>query len=629
MSEKFYYGKAKTYYTILLEAGSRDAKANPTLATGDVQISKDGGAFANLATLPTVSPASGVQVKIVLSATECQAKDITIRFKDQTATAEWEEQTIIFELVDAREGKVCLNTTTLVDRTGPNSGQITRAGYPNYIAIFTSDSSGGSNELKLGASLIGAIVFHPASGKHATILGGYWFNDSNNLAYNPFGIVSDTRFNVRDSASTVLNTSWSGSDINEDTHGNGWTFVCLDNGLAGGIDHSGEALEIWVDSSNITELDVTDKSRMSLRHLKIYNDLGNGEYCIDLYGDQAARFWADAGNAVDVSTDNSGSHGLACYGAGTGRGIFAAEIGAKFDVDGVTGAGILEVLKKILDDNGGADFDATTDSLEKIAAAAGGGTVDANLISIGGVTLASGNAVLDLKQVNVINADALSSAINIQGAENGIDIDGGVNGILFENQTETGLRFDSSSAFSGIYMNLTNSQAEGITIESDGHVFSGIASNRGALYFESQVAGSDDHDATINIRNTGGIWDGISISAPNNGITVDGSNLDISASNSDLGFPTEMDISASGLIAINAEMVDVLFTDTIPEILPGTPAKEPTIANGIMLSYMALRNKKTQTQALTELYNDAGIVICDAAYTDDGVTATSEKFVTP
>jgi len=59
-------------------------KVNPTIATGDFQVSKDFGAFANLTTLPTVTPASGRQVKISLSATEMNADNVTIQCVDQT-----------------------------------------------------------------------------------------------------------------------------------------------------------------------------------------------------------------------------------------------------------------------------------------------------------------------------------------------------------------------------------------------------------------------------------------------------------------------------------------------------------------------------------------------------------------
>lgn len=70
-------------------ANPGNAKANPTIAAGDFQISKDGGAFANLATLPAVTPASGRAVKISLSATEMTADNVVIQCVDQTSPKEW------------------------------------------------------------------------------------------------------------------------------------------------------------------------------------------------------------------------------------------------------------------------------------------------------------------------------------------------------------------------------------------------------------------------------------------------------------------------------------------------------------------------------------------------------------
>lgn len=64
-------------------------KANPTIAAGDFQISKDGGAYANLATLPSVSPASGTDILISLSSTEMNADVVVITGIDQTSPKEW------------------------------------------------------------------------------------------------------------------------------------------------------------------------------------------------------------------------------------------------------------------------------------------------------------------------------------------------------------------------------------------------------------------------------------------------------------------------------------------------------------------------------------------------------------
>lgn len=69
-------------------ASSGHFQVNPTLAAGDVQVSKDGGALANLATLPTVTPAGGRIVRVQLSATEMDADKVTVVFAD-AAGDEW------------------------------------------------------------------------------------------------------------------------------------------------------------------------------------------------------------------------------------------------------------------------------------------------------------------------------------------------------------------------------------------------------------------------------------------------------------------------------------------------------------------------------------------------------------
>lgn len=74
--------------------------ASPTLAAGDFKISKDGGAFANLDTLPANSPAGSVNVVVSLSASEMTASKITVTGID-AAGAEWED---IAANIDVPEG---------------------------------------------------------------------------------------------------------------------------------------------------------------------------------------------------------------------------------------------------------------------------------------------------------------------------------------------------------------------------------------------------------------------------------------------------------------------------------------------------------------------------------------------
>ena len=78
-----------TYVALADMSAAASYKANPTIASGDFKISKDGGALANLSTLPTVAPAAGIAVKIELSSTEMNADNVFIQAIDQTSPKEW------------------------------------------------------------------------------------------------------------------------------------------------------------------------------------------------------------------------------------------------------------------------------------------------------------------------------------------------------------------------------------------------------------------------------------------------------------------------------------------------------------------------------------------------------------
>lgn len=92
------YGTATTVDGFgLRTSGAEDLKANPTLATGDVRISKDGGALANLATLPAVTPASSRLIEVSLSAAELSCKRATVVFVDQTGSKEWQDALFTIE----------------------------------------------------------------------------------------------------------------------------------------------------------------------------------------------------------------------------------------------------------------------------------------------------------------------------------------------------------------------------------------------------------------------------------------------------------------------------------------------------------------------------------------------------
>lgn len=78
------------YFELVDQSNRPDFKANPTLANGDIKISLDGGAYNNIASLPTVSPAGGTQVEAILSQAEWNADLVKIICSD-VADDEWDD----------------------------------------------------------------------------------------------------------------------------------------------------------------------------------------------------------------------------------------------------------------------------------------------------------------------------------------------------------------------------------------------------------------------------------------------------------------------------------------------------------------------------------------------------------
>lgn len=85
-----------TYIGLVSQSDTKKLQANPTIASGDFKISKDGGAFANLTNLPTVTPAAGVAVQLSLTSTEMNADRVVITAID-AAGDEWCDQMLVIE----------------------------------------------------------------------------------------------------------------------------------------------------------------------------------------------------------------------------------------------------------------------------------------------------------------------------------------------------------------------------------------------------------------------------------------------------------------------------------------------------------------------------------------------------
>lgn len=167
---------AYIFYSSLIDTSNRpDFKDTPTLAAGDFKVSKDGGALANLATLPTNTP-GGVMLKFSLSADEMNADDITVVCID-AAGAEWDDlliniQTSEFQigadLVDAIWDEALSSATHNVAQS---SGKRLRQMSSNVIREETAQGAGtGTNQIQLdtGASAVDG-AYDPAI---VAIIGG-------------------------------------------------------------------------------------------------------------------------------------------------------------------------------------------------------------------------------------------------------------------------------------------------------------------------------------------------------------------------------------------------------------------------------------------------------------------------
>ena len=75
------------YLSLVSQSNTKVFQNNPTLAAGDVKVSKDGGSLGNVATLPS-AVGSGKVVKVALSAGEMTADNVTVIFSD-AAGSEW------------------------------------------------------------------------------------------------------------------------------------------------------------------------------------------------------------------------------------------------------------------------------------------------------------------------------------------------------------------------------------------------------------------------------------------------------------------------------------------------------------------------------------------------------------
>jgi len=76
------------YLSLVDQSDARKFRVSPTVVAGDFRVQKDGGAFANLTTLPTLDPNDNVSLRVQLSAAEMNADNVYVTARDVSG-AEW------------------------------------------------------------------------------------------------------------------------------------------------------------------------------------------------------------------------------------------------------------------------------------------------------------------------------------------------------------------------------------------------------------------------------------------------------------------------------------------------------------------------------------------------------------
>lgn len=170
------------YVSLVDQSNTKVFKSTPTLASGDFKVSIDGGTLNNLATLPTVTPASGKMVKISLSTSEMTGDNITVVCSDASG-AEWCDLTInlqtsaqqiddlatqasvntIDDFLDTEIGTLTTNVAAILADTGTDGVVVNAAGLAAdavteiQSGLATAASIAALNDITVADILAGVV----------------------------------------------------------------------------------------------------------------------------------------------------------------------------------------------------------------------------------------------------------------------------------------------------------------------------------------------------------------------------------------------------------------------------------------------------------------------------------------
>lgn len=124
---------------------SGDAVSSPTLAAGDVRISKDGGAFNNVGTLPAGVNADTYEYAQALTGgvggeTDCD--EAIISYRDQTVPSAWNPFTVVIRFATNRNSALALSSE-IAALNDPSAADVADAVWNEAIAGHLNVGSTG------------------------------------------------------------------------------------------------------------------------------------------------------------------------------------------------------------------------------------------------------------------------------------------------------------------------------------------------------------------------------------------------------------------------------------------------------------------------------------------------------
>ena len=181
---------AYTFRVYLFAQDDNQIQQTVTLAAGDFQSSGDGGAFGNLATLPSESPAGSGQILVSLSAGEMNYDEVTVRAID-AAGAEWHSAAWVIhtaaQTLDTMDANIdaALADTNELQTDWANGGRLdvildARASQTTADDILTDTGTdgvvvaprtieGGLDEIEALRLILAALVGKATGGGTATV----------------------------------------------------------------------------------------------------------------------------------------------------------------------------------------------------------------------------------------------------------------------------------------------------------------------------------------------------------------------------------------------------------------------------------------------------------------------------